>query len=237
MSLKVRLRNGFSDRNNIKKENTAMQLTNFDERTRIQLCNFLDLIFNVWTVHFTYNQEQLLLKTILKDVYVQEINFNYSYDSERVLEIIKDTIHKDEYDDILTVIEFIVKKVKNIIEEDEGKKCDLHIYLNNIFEKEYVGYRYINDIITPITNDIEIKEIEQASNSKFAKVNEFLSKATALLSDRTKPDYENSIKESISAVEEMCNVILGKSGTLGAGLKKLEESGFSLHPSLKSAFE
>lgn len=35
----------------------------------------------------------------------------------------------------------------------------------------------------------------------------------------------------------MCNVILGKSGTLGASLKKLEESSISIHPSLKSAFE
>lgn len=237
MGLKVRLRNGFSDRNNIKKENQTMQLTSFDERTRTELCNFVDIVFNVWVVLFAYDQKQLLLKSILTDVYIQEVNFDCSYDSKKVLEIIKETIRHDEYDDILTIVEFIVKKVENIIKEDEGEECDLHVYLNNIFEKEYVGYRYINGIITPITNDIEIKEIKQASKSKFAKVNEFLNKATEFLSNRTKPDYENSIKESISAVEEMCNVILGKSGTLGSSLKKLEESGVSIHPSLKSAFE
>ena len=39
MELKVRLRNGFSDRNNIKKENITMQITTLDERTRVKLCN------------------------------------------------------------------------------------------------------------------------------------------------------------------------------------------------------
>ncbi len=54
-------------------------------------------------------------------------------------------------------------------------------------------------------------------------VNIHISKAITLLSDRDKPDYENSIKESISAVEALCEVITGvkgKEATLSKLLKK-----------------
>lgn len=236
MELRVRLRNGFSDRNNIKKENITMQITTLDERTRVKLCNFIDYVFNGYIAHFEADQEQILLKNILQNVYVQEITFDCFCNPKEVLETVKETIRHDEYDDVLTIVEFIVKEAKNIIKENMCED-DLHICLNNILEREYVGYRYINDKITPITNDIEIKEIEQASNSEFAKVNEFINKATELLSDRTHPDHKNSIKESISAVEELCNIILGKSGTLGDSLKAFENTGFSIHPALKSAFK
>ena len=238
MGLKVRLRNGFSDRNNIKKENVAMQLTNFDERTRVELCNFLDLIFNVWVSDLSYSQTQIFLRGILMEVYVREINYSYSYDSTDILNIIKETIRHDEYDDVLTIVEYIMQETESIFHKhNPGKECTLHKYLNHLFEREYVGYRYINNKITPITNDVEIKEIEQATCTRFQKVNSFIDKAIEFLSDRNSPDYRNSIKESISAVEEMCNVILGEAGTLGASLKKLEQSGIEIHPSLKSAFE
>ena len=66
-----------------------------------------------------------------------------------------------------------------------------------------------------------------------------LNKALALYSDRVNPDYNNSVKESISAVEAMCCIIIGNSGkpTLGNALKKLEEKGVHIHPSQKIAFE
>lgn len=63
--------------------------------------------------------------------------------------------------------------------------------------------------------------------------------ANKLLSDRDNPDYENSIKESISAVEAICEIITdakGKETTLGAILKKLDKNGIVIHKALLSAF-
>lgn len=54
-----------------------------------------------------------------------------------------------------------------------------------------------------------------------------------------KPDYENAIKESISAVEAMCCIITGQRGaqaTLGKTIKKLKESSVHIHPAMESAF-
>lgn len=43
--MKVSYRGGFSDRNQIKPENTEIQLKAFDDRTRIQLENMVSQLF------------------------------------------------------------------------------------------------------------------------------------------------------------------------------------------------
>lgn len=43
--MKVSVRGGFSDRNKIKPENTIIQITEFDERTRIQLFNMISIFY------------------------------------------------------------------------------------------------------------------------------------------------------------------------------------------------
>ena len=56
------------------------------------------------------------------------------------------------------------------------------------------------------------------------------------LSDRKTPDYRNSIKESISAVEAMARIVAGTpKATLGDALKVMERKQ-QLHPALKEAF-
>ncbi|MCH8144067.1 MAG: hypothetical protein IIA55_05025 [Gemmatimonadetes bacterium] len=56
-----------------------------------------------------------------------------------------------------------------------------------------------------------------------------------MLSDRDNPDYRNSVKESISAVEAVVRILTGKPKiTLGAGLKTLGLD--SVHTTLKKAW-
>lgn len=84
-----------------------------------------------------------------------------------------------------------------------------------------------------------MREIKQALENPYSSVYDHLSKANKLIADRSKPDYENSIKESISAVEALCKIltgITGKESCLGKMLKKLEEKGIVIHPGLKAAF-
>ncbi|HHW57999.1 MAG TPA: hypothetical protein GXX15_10125 [Clostridia bacterium] len=57
-----------------------------------------------------------------------------------------------------------------------------------------------------------------------------------MLTDRKKPDYRNSIKESISAVESLVKLISSdKKGDLNRAIRKLEEKIY-IHPALKEAF-
>lgn len=111
--------------------------------------------------------------------------------------------------------------------------------INLILEEEKSGYRFINDKFVNIVSGIELKEISEASNSPYHSVNTHIKKALMLYSDRKNPDYENSIKESISAVEAMCCIITGMTGasaTLGPALKKLEDNGIVIHGAMRSAF-
>lgn len=129
---------------------------------------------------------------------------------------------------------------------DKCYACRERIYMdgysksiNAILEQEKSGYRLIDGLISPIIDETELECIEEASNMKFFLVNMHLHKALQLYSDREKPDYENSIKESISAVEAMCSIITKTSGsnaTLGKALKKLEDNGIKIHEALKTAF-
>ena len=122
--------------------------------------------------------------------------------------------------------------------EGEEKEERIGQY-NKILEQEKSGYRIVLGEVTPITNDIEIETIEQAAMTQFNSVNQHISKALAFYADLKNPDYENSVKESISAVEAMCCVITGLSGrqaTLGVALKKLEEHGVHIHKAMESGF-
>ena len=172
-------------------------------------------------------------------MYGQVVDWDKTYDKRKVLAILLDTIKTDDYDAVLTVIEYIAQKVDELTKYGfmyEGKRHYAYIFYNQVFEKEYVGYRFVNGTITPITDSTEISVIEDVIASSFDVVRTHIDKALRFLSDRDAPDYANSIKESISAVERMCSIILGKATTLGDALKHLEDSGVKIHPALKRAF-
>lgn len=106
--------------------------------------------------------------------------------------------------------------------------------LNTALERHLSGYRLIEGTVTPITNAEEISSIQSALNHEaLPGTTKHLEQAIALLSDREKPDYRNSIKESISAVESAFRKFTGSSkATLGDALKEFEKT-HSFHPALR----
>lgn len=110
---------------------------------------------------------------------------------------------------------------------------------NRILEEEVSGYRILDNQVIPITNQAELSTIQEAYSTKYDSVNIHISKALNLYANRTSPDYENSIKESISAVEAMCCIITGMTGgqaTLGNSIKKLKDNGVHIHSAMEKAF-
>jgi hypothetical protein len=114
---------------------------------------------------------------------------------------------------------------------------------NAVLERELSGYRFVDDKLAPITNPEEIKSIEDAikAGQRLAGVeaaSNHLEKALDLLADREKPDFKNSIKESISAVEALCRKLVGENKTLGDALKAVQASGtVKIHPALVEGFK
>ena len=104
---------------------------------------------------------------------------------------------------------------------------------NQTLSKAGSAYRFVDDLLAEITNSNEIQAIEEAIQVANDPVRTHLETALKMLSDRETPDFRNSIKESISAVEAACKLIAGNTdGTLGVVIKKVE----SIHPSLARAF-
>ena len=74
------------------------------------------------------------------------------------------------------------------------------------------------------------------ADKDFPNVKAHLQRALELLSDRKTPDYRNSIKESISAVESIAKEIAQKpKAELGDALKEIENQG-KIHGAMKKAF-
>lgn len=117
--------------------------------------------------------------------------------------------------------------------------CLMRDEFNKILEDEVSAYRIIDKMVVPITSDSELSTIKDAMQTAYDSVNTHISKAIELYANRRNPDYENSIKESISAIEAICSIITGQTGgnaTLGKTIKQLKSSGVIIHPAMESAF-
>jgi hypothetical protein len=117
-----------------------------------------------------------------------------------------------------------------------AEKCGplLIRHANAQLEREHSAYRFVGSEIVEITDRTEIASIEEAvSGPKMVK--NHLERAIELLSDRRTPDFRNSIKESISAVEAICRLISNnQNDTLGAAVKKVAKKN-PLHPAFEQA--
>ena len=122
----------------------------------------------------------------------------------------------------------------------DEKRNEIELQINALLEEEKSGYRVVSGEIAPITNGEEIESITKAASTPFFSVNQHIQKALEKYSDLETPDYENSVKESISAVEAMCCIITessGKQATLGNAIKKLKDAGVHIHPAMERGFE
>lgn len=156
---------------------------------------------------------------------------NLSIEWTEVISEIRKCFYSFEWYEIYDFIEFVSEKY-----EKQGFKTKFCSVCNNLFEREMSAYRFVDGVITKITEEHEIQAIQNALDRNPGPVSTHIRRALELLSDRETPDYRNSIKESISAIESLVGLEISTSGgTLGQLLKKLE-SEKSLHPALTSAF-
>ena len=158
---------------------------------------------------------------------------NRIYKEENAEKLEKQIIHSKEW---YIIFDFIERYLAIC---DEDKSIKMQEVFNHILEDEVSAYRILDKKVIPITNKSELLTVEEAINIDYDSVKIHLDKALGLFANRRKPDYENSIKESISAVEAMCCIITGltgKNATLGNTLKKLKENDVHIHQAMEKAF-
>ena len=129
------------------------------------------------------------------DIYEEKIDEIPEGDEEEMDLYIKEQYIKSSWFQKYDLIEYICS---NFAKAEEIKN------FNKTLEKHQSAYRIINHQVTPIISNQEIQTIETALENPSQAVTSHLDTALQLLSDRQNPDYRNSIKESISAVESYC---------------------------------
>lgn len=137
---------------------------------------------------------------------------------------------QEHYIEVYDLVDFTVQRF--------GRHYALEKSYNKVLEREVSGFRFVSAMLVPISNEHELDAIESglAVGGRLVGASNHLQAALRLLSDRDAPDYRNSVKESISAVESAARAISGKpKATLGDLLPALESKGY-LHGAQREAF-
>lgn len=149
------------------------------------------------------------------------------------IEYVRNWFFNSEWYEIYDFIELLSR-----IDSNNNFQLNFAGIINEALEQEVAGYRVIGNSIAQITSDGEIAAIEEAFQNvdKWNSVKTHLAAALDYFSDRKNPDYRNSIKEAVSAVESLCKIITGDDkATLGKALTEIE-SKHQIHGALKTAF-
>ena len=232
----------FSQRKGLKPVKSVIQVDSMDDNLRIKLWNNLHIFYwqnvitgfrNSFLKDFNNRSIVTLIMQLWKEYFINTLD-TLSDDWDEVYKVIKEYFFKCTWSEAYDLIEFVswhypVPSFNIVFIES----C------NRILAIELSGYRFVGGKITQITSEVEISEIQQALEIPVSPVQEHLKQALDLLADRKNPDYRNSIKEAISAVESMCKLIVKiDKATLPQALQEIERGGvIEFHPALKAALD
>jgi len=230
----------FSERMGFVKPPEFLQLDDMTEALSNLLINFCSRILSEKRCGNLNTLENILINCLKKQRGTFRLcnmdlglsQYRYSFNETIFLHSFESLVWHEKY----TVVEMVVKQaVSYDVARDIGRrsidpllKDDATSELNRILEREHSGYRLNDDChLVPISNQQELDEVSKTQHSEIDSVAHHMNKAVACFADREKPDYDNSIKEAVSALEALAQKITGEKGTLGQLIKKLD-----LHPCL-----
>ena len=236
--VEIHLKGGFSERKGIKHFSDIVQVNSLNERTRNKVYSVISEIFDELYVDYDGNLKDEFVEYLYKELFSKTERdipmWGNDYYYEEVFNTIYTIIIQYDYTDIFTFIEGIIKFLDIADKATYNRYNYKNTYIkaiSNVFKKENVNYRIIDGKVTDIIDEKQINSIEETLNNPYKVVSEHYSKAIEQL--YSVKDYANSIKESISTVEGMCQIINGSKETLGKALNNLK---IEIHPALKSAY-
>lgn len=219
----------------------ALQIESIDTRLENRLWNvILNDFFEKISDYSSYGDESnrgKICKILWEEFFGERTDEISSYsaggvNSDGVIRYIRDWFLNAEWYEKYDMIEYLAMMDCRALHLGFVQEC------NQALKKEAAAYRIVDENIVQITSEEEIEEIEQAieNTDAWKSVNTHLRTSLDFLSNRGNPDFRNSIKEAICAVESMCVIITGdKNATLGKALAVIEKQ-YKIHGALKSAF-
>lgn len=218
----------FSERHNYSESRTVIQYEALDEETRIALWNLMfahsKMLENEGNVG--YYPEDQLGRLLWADFLKKPIDeFNYP---SRAWALAKPIVLEGDWYETYDLVEFLL-----LAQPLARHHSELARTVNLELENKLAGYRVISGKVVPVDSEAAASAITDAllaaSAQPLAGVRHHLATAIELLADRPKADCPNSVKESISAVEAVCEIVTGE-GVLSKALPKLAGAGMRVHP-------
>ncbi len=157
-----------------------------------------------------------------------------SDDERTVRESLKEQVLKGPWYTGLELIEFLLNDASH------GNSEQLAAATARILDEEKAAFRLVAKRFVEVTDEREIAAVEEAmelSKDAFSPVRQHLEAAIRLYSDKRAPDYRNSIKESISAVEAAVQILTGDAkAELGKAISMLSSKA-PLHGAFAAAIK
>ena len=234
----------FSERYGYVKPDEALKKGFLDKEGATALCNCYDYLYkwlNIYDLN-RRNYDDESYTNMEEKIWCFFMNqrrddfYHYNSHEEVATEYLLSDSH--EWYTKFDLIEFSIQILREMSNKDKELKIIIGNFVKMIsstFKRLNYAYRIVDDVIVEITDDVEIECLEESLKVS-SSTKTHLSGALKNLSTRPNPDYRNSIKESISAVEALCREITGET-TLGKALKALEKNGVIIPKFLNSAIE
>jgi hypothetical protein len=141
---------------------------------------------------------------------------------------------------IYDLLEYLVGAA-DIVSLGKVRVADAIATANDVLQREHSGFRFIAGELTRNIHPAEAGAVEDARSRAAASgldgVRQHIEQALALFGKRPDPDFRNTIKEAISAVEGTVKLIQGaKTGGLSGALDALSER-IEIHAALKAGLK
>ncbi len=210
----------FSIRVGAKAEKIVLQTNGMDERLKNKLWNiyyiyYLKGISNLRELGDGNSTHRNYFFKLWYDFFSLPVNMMPGWAST-VCYNIQTRFFSLNWNEIYEFLEFTINNYEDgTINDNFIKVC------NHALETEKSAYRISGNLFVPLMGDEESYAVKDALSLPMIQPAEHLKKAIKLFSNREDPDYANSIKESISAVESLCRLIGKNEMTLGDGINKI----------------
>jgi hypothetical protein len=239
----------FSERYGYSEKHDTSQIECMDDDLRTSIYN---VIYDEFHEHNTVAIAEDLSRQIWSKCWHKALDeFPDYYDDHGFVNALKLWFQECPWNQAYDLVEFIANKYKitddsqqsypGVFLDEPPHAAFAHPYLedfrneiNEALQRERAGYRLVETLVSPITNTAELDSINQVlqASDTFGTARKHLYKALELFSIRGNPDYENTVKESISAIEAAARTVSGnEKATLGAALKSIQKSK-KVHPAL-----
>jgi hypothetical protein len=138
---------------------------------------------------------------------------------QQVQKFSKETFYSQDWMQVFAIIEFTFIHFNPII----YKKADLQKAINEHLSDYSSAFRLVGDRFAPISDEEQLREVELALDIPLKPVKEHLKNALQSLRDPSSTASLDSTRESIHAVESLCQILTGQpNDSLGPALNKLK---------------